>query len=137
MLDMREPVKIVDFARDMIRLSGLEERADIEVEFTGIGPGEKLYAGMFFSSEIAEPTEHPKVLRARNGGQDVVSDTDIAELIAAALGDTSEERLRSALKRLVPDFITTATPHGGVPSLTDPVPPVKRRGRPSGEMVRV
>jgi FlaA1/EpsC-like NDP-sugar epimerase len=135
MLDMGEPVRIVDLARDMIRLSGLEEGSDIAIEFTGIRPGEKLYEEMFFNDEIAEPTEHPKVLRARNGRNDAVSDVAISHLIDAALGDTSEERLRTALKDLVPDFITNATPQNGVPSITDP--PTKRRGRPSGEMARV
>lgn len=135
MLDMGEPVRIVDLARDMIRLSGLEEGSDIEIEFTGIRPGEKLYEEMFFNHEIAEPTEHPKVLRARNGRQDIGSDVAISELIDAALGETNEDRLRKALKSLVPDFITNATPQNGVPSLTDPPP--QRRGRPSGEMTKV
>lgn len=135
MLDMGEPVRIVDLARDMIRLSGLEEGSDIEIEFTGIRPGEKLYEEMFFNDEIAEPTEHPKVLRARNGRHDVISDVEISQLIDAAFGDTHEERLRSALKQLVPDFITSATPQNGVPSITEPPP--KRRGRSSGEMARV
>jgi FlaA1/EpsC-like NDP-sugar epimerase len=134
MLDMGEPVRIVDLARDMIRLSGLEEGSDIEIEFTGVRPGEKLYEEMFFNHEIAEPTEHPKVLRARNGKHMNGSDVEISELIDASLGDTPEEKLRTALKRLVPDFITNATPQNGVPSLTDPP---KRRGRPSGEMSKV
>src|SRR5207249_553148 len=58
MLDMGEPVKVLDLARDMIGLSGLEEGSDIDIEFTGIRPGEKLYEEMFFNHEIAEPTEH-------------------------------------------------------------------------------
>jgi FlaA1/EpsC-like NDP-sugar epimerase len=132
MLDMGEPVRIIDLARDMIRLSGLEEGSDIEIEFTGIRPGEKLYEEMFFNDEIAEPTEHPKVLRARNGRNGVCTDLDIAALIEAAIGDTSEDRLRSGLRSLVPDFLTTATPNNGVPSITDP--PRQRKGRPSGEM---
>jgi FlaA1/EpsC-like NDP-sugar epimerase len=136
MLDMGEPVRIVDLARDMIRLSGLEEGTDIEIEFTGIRPGEKLYEEMFFNDEIAEPTEHPKVLRARNGRHDIVSDAVISNLIELAVGDTSAERLRAYLRDLVPDFLNNTTPQAGVRSLTDPAPP-KRRGRPSGEMAAV
>ena len=133
MLDMGEPVKIVDLARDMIRLSGLEEGADIAIEFSGIRPGEKLYEEMFFNHEIAEPTEHPKVLRARYGHHDSGDSADIAELIDAAQGDTSEDHLRTMLRGLVPDFLTNATPNNGVRPLTEP-PPKNRRGRPSGEM---
>jgi FlaA1/EpsC-like NDP-sugar epimerase len=133
MLDMGEPVRIVDLARDMIRLSGLEEGSDIEMEFTGIRRGEKLYEEMFFDHEIAEPTEHPKVLRARNGHHHTCTDLDIGALIEAALSDVNEERLRTELRSLVPDFVTNGTPQNGVPSLTDP-PTRQRKGRPSGEM---
>jgi len=109
MLDMGEPVKIVDLARDMIRLSGLEEGADISIEFTGIRPGEKLYEEMFFNHEIAEPTEHPKVLRARNGHHDICSDEEMQGLIDASLADTHEDELRALLRALVPDFVTNGT----------------------------
>jgi FlaA1/EpsC-like NDP-sugar epimerase len=132
MLDMGEPVRIIDLARDMIRLSGLEEGSDIEIEFTGIRPGEKLYEEMFFTHEIAEPTEHPKILRARNRHHGVCPDLEIAGLIEAALAVTNEDELRSTLRSLVPDFLTTGTPQNGVPSITDP--PRHRKGRPSGEM---
>lgn len=133
MLDMGEPVRIVDLARDMIRLSGLEEGADIDIEFTGIRPGEKMYEEMFFNDEIAEPTEHPKVLRARTGRQDMISDEQIQQIIEAALNHANDEMLRTRLRSLVPDFISTATPNNGVPSMTDP----QKRRRPSGEMQRV
>lgn len=136
MLDMGEPVRIVDLARDMIRLSGLDEGSDIEIEFTGIRPGEKLYEEMFFNDEIAEPTEHPKVLRARKGGDDGCSDFAISELIESALGSAHEEKLRLTLRQLVPGFMTAGTPQNGVPSITD-APTPRRRGRPSGEMSRV
>ena len=132
MLDMGEPVRIVDLARDMIRLSGLEEGSDIDIEFTGIRPGEKLYEEMFFNHEIAEPTEHPKVLRARNGHHNVCTDLEIAGLVEASLSDTHDDRLRAALRDLVPDFANNLTPNNGVPSITDP--PRQRKGRPSGEM---
>ena len=89
--------------------------------------GEKMYEEMFFSDEIAEATEHPKVLRARNGGQDASSDLAIGGLIEAALRDTSDHQLRLALKELVPGFT-----HGEDEKRVVAPPP--RRGRPSGEM---
>jgi len=57
----------VDIATDLIRLSGLTVGTDIEIKFTGMRPGEKLYEEMFFSAENVLATGHPKVLRARNG----------------------------------------------------------------------
>jgi FlaA1/EpsC-like NDP-sugar epimerase len=137
MLDMGEPIRIVDLARDMIRLSGLEEGRDIEIEFSGIRPGEKLYEEMFFHHEIAEATEHPKVLRARNEGGEVVDGVAISQLIDAAIRDAREDHLRSVLRALVPDFVTNVAPGNVapgnvVPSTVQPLP--KRRGRPSGEM---
>ena len=63
-LDMGEPIKISDLARDIIRLSGLEEGVDISIEYTGVRPGEKLYEEVLFGGEDIRPTNHPKVLRA-------------------------------------------------------------------------
>jgi FlaA1/EpsC-like NDP-sugar epimerase len=63
-LDMGQPVKIVDLARDLIRLSGLTEQ-DIKIEFSGLRPGEKLYEELLTSSETTLPTRHPKVRIAK------------------------------------------------------------------------
>jgi FlaA1/EpsC-like NDP-sugar epimerase len=63
-LDMGEPVKIIDLARDMIRLSGLEPDRDIAIEVVGIRPGEKLDEDLFEQWETVQPTAHAKVRRA-------------------------------------------------------------------------
>src|SRR6185295_2600872 len=60
-LDMGEPVKIVDLARDLIRLSGYAPGEDIEVKFTGIRPGEKLFEELSTDDECADKTKHPKI----------------------------------------------------------------------------
>jgi len=65
-LDMGQPVRLVDLARDMIRLSGLEEGRDIEIEFTGLRPGEKLYEELYDEAEVRTRTPHPKIFRARS-----------------------------------------------------------------------
>jgi len=102
-LDMGEPVKIVDLATDLIRLCGYEPGRDIEVKFSGIRPGEKLYEEMFFHEENALPTNHPKVLRAKKAGIPEGLLRRIERLIAAA-DDSDEKELREMVVALVPDF---------------------------------
>ncbi|HEY7004366.1 MAG TPA: nucleoside-diphosphate sugar epimerase/dehydratase [Gaiellaceae bacterium] len=62
-LDMGAPVKIIDLAHNMIRLSGKEPDVDVEIEFIGVRPGEKLHEELWSGEEDAEPTSHPKILR--------------------------------------------------------------------------
>ena len=64
-LDMGEPVRIVDLAGDMIRLSGLRVGQDIDIEFVGIRPGEKLYEELMVDGETHLPTSHPKIMVAQ------------------------------------------------------------------------
>jgi FlaA1/EpsC-like NDP-sugar epimerase len=103
MLDMGEQVKIVDLARDLIRLSGLEVDVDIEIQYTGMRPGEKLFEEMFFEHEHAMRTDHPKVLRARDElecwGMEQVN-----ELITATMDGADDRTLLAMLCRIVPDF---------------------------------
>ena len=107
-LDMGEPVKIVDLATDLIRLCGFEPGKDIDVQFTGIRPGEKLYEEMFFHEENALPTNHPKLLRAKKAGIPEGLMRRIDRLVAAT--DTADDdELRDMLVALVPDFQREAT----------------------------
>jgi FlaA1/EpsC-like NDP-sugar epimerase len=64
-LDMGRPVRIVDLAADMIRLSGQEPGQDVAIEITGIRPGEKLHEQLFAADEVVERTHHEKLQRAR------------------------------------------------------------------------
>jgi FlaA1/EpsC-like NDP-sugar epimerase len=65
-LDMGEPIKILDLARDMIRLSGHEPDVDIPIVFSGLRPGEKLFEELLGAEEGSEPTEHARIFKARN-----------------------------------------------------------------------
>jgi FlaA1/EpsC-like NDP-sugar epimerase len=103
-LNMGEPVKIYDLAADLIRLSGLEVGTDIEIRFSGTRPGEKLYEELFFDSENAVPTGHPKVLRAKNGVLPIGLSTVVDLLVDGAKQGWSDDQLRGYLVRLVPDF---------------------------------
>ena len=103
-LDMGEPVKIVDLARQMIRLAGLQPEQDIEIRFTGLRPGEKLYEELFHGKEPPVPTGYPGLLMAspRTADPAIVARA-IDEISSACRGGQSKLAL-TLLGRLVPEF---------------------------------
>ena len=105
-LDMGEPVKIADLAKQMIRLSGFSE-ADIRIEFTGLRPGEKLYEEPLADAEKTLPTPHPKlrIARARVPDHRTLLE-DLLTWLASGERDAGEVRLR--LKRWVPEYTAGA-----------------------------
>jgi len=103
LLDMGEPVKIVDLAKDMIQLSGLEVGSDIDLVFTGLRPGEKLFEELYSSSEEFERTEHEKVFRLRNSTLRSGAAPELGALVSAAAGGDAL-RLRQLLGEVVPAF---------------------------------
>ncbi len=109
LLDMGEPVRIVDLARDMIRLSGADPDR-IRIEFTGLRPGEKLFEEPLASGEETLPTPHPKlrIAQARPGNREAVDQmvTWLERDRAAAEGE-----VRVWLKTWIPEY----APPGGVP----------------------
>ena len=106
-LDMGEPVRIFDLAVDLIRLSGLEPGADIEIHFTGTRPGEKLYEELFFKGANVVPTEHPKILRARDSEAGEASAEAIEALIDAARENRPSSHMRRLLASVVPEYSGT------------------------------
>lgn len=103
-LDMGEPVRVFDLAADLIRLSGLEPDVDIEVRFTGMRPGEKLFEELFFKGADIAPTIHPKILRARDAEATLHSDHAIDLLIKAARENRPGSVIRSLILELVPEY---------------------------------
>jgi FlaA1/EpsC-like NDP-sugar epimerase len=102
-LDMGEPVKIVDLARDMIRLAGFEDGEDIEITFTGLRPGEKLFEELFLDDEHYQRTLHEKIFVSRNGvAPSETVDHQVDHLLATvASGDVTG--ILTDLKALVPE----------------------------------
>ena len=97
-LDMGEPVRVVDLARDMIRLAGLEPDVDVRVRFTQPRPGEKMTEQLIGEGERVVPTAHPKVMRIE--GPEVEAGVLAAELrrLAEAVGRRAcDDELRQAL----------------------------------------
>ena len=106
-LDMGEPVKIVDLAMDMARLSGLVPGQDIEVQFSGIRPGEKLFEELFTQQEESRTEVHPKVFNANPEAlEDALLDEGMAALRLSILeGDGRRQpQILHWLKRLVPTY---------------------------------
>ncbi len=102
-LDMGEPVRIVDLARDLIRLSGLEPDRDIPIQYTGPRPGEKLSEELFGGSESYSRTQHEKIYTYRDGSDLISLEGSLQALLgAAARGDAQE--VRRLLHELVPEY---------------------------------
>ena len=110
-LEMGEPVRIVDLASDLIRLSGLQLGTDIEIQFTGVRPGEKLFEELALDDEHMRPTAHEKVLCALLGapGADLLHAVDA--LVTAAQVRESDEQLRRRVGALVPEYVALGTEH--------------------------
>lgn len=117
-LDMGEPVRIVDMARDLIRLSGKEPGVDVDIVFTGLRPGEKIFEELITEGEGVVRTEHEKImvlggtLGADPTDLACVLDESLAELEAAAQAQDGEA-IRALLMRLVPEY---ARPEGDRPA---------------------
>lgn len=102
-LDMGEPVRIVDLAEDLIRLSGLKPNEDIKIEFTGIRPGEKLFEEWSMDSESLVPTTHPQVFRLRSP-EEGVPEQELGRLQELGRARASREEIVACLANIVSDF---------------------------------
>ena len=114
-LDMGKPIKIIDLAKDIIRLSGYEVDKDIKIISTGLRPGEKLYEELFIPGELYEKTIHEKILIATNASQFIPENfSGNLELLINKRYDNDKELIKSHLKILVPEYIPDVNIHSGV-----------------------
>ena len=103
-LDMGEPVNIEQMARELIRLSGLEPDVDIEIQYSGIRPGEKMFEELLTAEEGTTMSQHKKIFIARNTTEPQGTFSSQLELLTEAARSGNEEWLRSEIKSLVPTF---------------------------------
>ncbi len=103
--DMGESVKIIDLAKKMIQLSSLELGKDIEIKYTGLRPGEKLYEEVLSDEEQTIPTHHPQILIAKMREQELTSLEKIEELVNFKY-DQNNRHLVKKMKEIVPEFIS-------------------------------
>jgi len=114
-LDMGEPVHILDLAKRMIELSGYRQSGEIEILFTGVRPGEKLFEELQYSGESIDKTRHPKIFIGKIAG---VPASDLAVALSrlrelASAGSSDE--VRAFLGSFLPEAQLNGGQNGGAP----------------------
>lgn len=104
--DMGESIKIYDLAKQMIKLSGLELGKDIEIEITGLRPGEKLYEELLTSEENTVATHHPKILRAKVQASDYQAIAAQSEELIELFDIQDNAQIVQKLKSIVPEYVS-------------------------------
>ena len=101
--DMGKPVKILDLARKMIELSGKRPGEDIQIQFQGLRPGEKMFEELFKENENLVPTHHPKIMKARRCDIDASFHEELAMLIELA-EQLKSSSIRRQIGKIVPEY---------------------------------
>lgn len=103
-LDMGQSVKIIDVARQMIALSGLREGTDIDIEFTGLQPGEKLYEEVQHLSEELQATRHPRVMRMVAQENAAIDEQEIFNQLQTTIDKAETNAIKEVIRRHVPEY---------------------------------
>ena len=119
-LDMGKPVKIVDLARQMIELSGLKPDEDIQIEFIGIRPGEKLFEELSHTGENFAPTTHPKICRFVSQPAGLAQMSRTLQRLRAELHRAEPDQIKRLLRDALPDYTPCLrTAEAGLPPITE------------------
>jgi FlaA1/EpsC-like NDP-sugar epimerase len=102
--DMGKPVRMVDLAKKMIRLSGFEPHKDIEIVFTGLREGEKLHEELLNSEEDTMATHHEKILKAKVKEYDYIYIQSMIDLFTELVNDRNELKMVALMKEIVPEY---------------------------------
>ena len=103
-LDMGEPIKVVDMARHLIRLSGLKPDQDIQLEFIGRRPGEKIFEQLWHENETPETTSFDKIFVARRNGNNYWAMSQKLEEILDYAESMQREALFQTVRELIPSY---------------------------------
>ncbi|MFC0317916.1 MULTISPECIES: polysaccharide biosynthesis protein [Olivibacter] len=109
--DMGKPVKIVNLARKMIKLAGLQPGVDIDIVFTGLRPGEKLYEELLNSEESTLPTHHEKISIARVINHDYVDACLAIDSLLSLSKEGDNMAVVKQMKAIVPEFLSKNSPY--------------------------
>ena len=112
--DMGAPVKIIDVANQLIRLSGFEPGEDIMIEYTGLRPGEKLYEELFSKNEPLKPTHHPKINIAQVAPSGYTGIRKKTEQILKDMNTMNGRELIMAMQEIVPEYKSKYEGNGGL-----------------------
>jgi len=112
-LNMGEPVKVVDIARNLILLSGLEPDRDIKIVVTGMRPGEKLYEELFRDDEVRKDTGHQDIFAAMPKEADIAIARDKVRELKALCSSPDSGHLLEAIRELVPTYQPARGASGG------------------------
>ncbi|AEF17815.1 polysaccharide biosynthesis protein CapD [Thermoanaerobacterium xylanolyticum LX-11] len=105
-LDMGEPVKIIDLARDLIRLSGFEPDVDIPIKITGLRPGEKLFEELLMTDDKYTSTKHDKIFIEKPGFNDYDGLVLTLEKYKSKIDDMDTYEIKEFIKSIVPEYNT-------------------------------
>jgi FlaA1/EpsC-like NDP-sugar epimerase len=104
LFDMGKPVRIYDLAKKMIFLSGLELKKDIDIVFTGLREGEKLFEELLNDRENTIPTHHNMILKAKTRAYDFDQISNLIDLFEDLIADKNELKMVALMKEIVPEF---------------------------------